>query len=484
MPIHKLFFVSCLLFIIGVFIVSLNLSFWFVLLATIVAFAILFYNFKFNKIVFISLFIIIGGFYYLVDDYKYLSNLNFLQNTSEFGGIIVNDPTRSENYQTFYLKANEDSKNPNIKILVKTKLSPIYYYGDKIYISGKIEKPTDDYYGKYLAKEKIHGLVNFPEINLVLSGNGWSVLTELFKIKNNISNSFKKLLIPEDAAFLSGITLGITSDFSKEALQAFSLSGTRHLIAISGMNMTIITTLLLTLCAYLMPKKYAFILTSIVIVAFTAMIGFNLSAIRAAIMGFIAGSSKVLVGRPSATYNAIALAAIVMILVNPKVLVYDMGFILSFFAVIAIIYLAPLLFYVFNIKPDSGILNWKEMLAMTTAAQIATAPILISQFHNFSLISLLANLLVLPLIPILTWFGFLMGALSFFSLTLEYFIALIISPIIKYILFAINTCAKLSILYDPILNWPAIIIYYAIFIYIIYDFHTNKKYISDSERKK
>ncbi|MDP1689443.1 MAG: ComEC/Rec2 family competence protein [bacterium] len=481
MSLHKLFFVSCLLFIVGIFIVSLNLSFWFVILTTIITFAILFYNFKFQPIILISLFVIIGGFYYLIDDYKYFTNLSSIQNTGEFIGIIVNDPSRNENYQTFYLKINGNSKNPNVKILVKTKLSPLYFYGDEINISGKIEKPPDDYYGKYLAKEKIHGIVSFPEINLISGGNGWGILAELFKIKNNISSSFKKLLSPEDAAFLSGITLGITSDFSKESLQAFSLSGTRHLIAISGMNMTIITTLLLTLCAYLMPKKYAFILTSVVIVAFTAMIGFNLSAIRAAIMGAIAGSSKILVGRPSATYNAIALAAIVMILVNPKVLVYDMGFILSFLAVIAIICLTPLIFFILNIKPDGGLLNWKEMLAMTTAAQIATAPILISQFHNFSLISLLANLLVLPVIPILTWLGFLMGALSFISLTLEYFIALIISPIIKYVLFAINMSAKLSILYDPILNWPAIIIYYAIFIYIIYDFHTNKKYIKKSK---
>lgn len=471
MPPHKLFFIGSFLFALGVLTTSLGLSFWFILFTTLVAFTTLIYHSGWHPVVFMALLIIVGGFYYLVDDYRYFENLSMVGSSGEFKGVIVSDPKHNDNSQLFYLKAEKDSTNPNVKILVKTDLSPEYYYGDELIISGKIERPSDDYYGKYLAKEKVHGVATNPQIKKMASGKGNAILATLFKIKNGIRESFKKVLGYKQAAFLSGVILGITDDFSKELLNEFSLSGTRHLTAISGMNMTMITILLLALFSYLMPRKYAFILSSMAIAAFTAMIGFELSAFRAAIMGFISGASRTIVGRPYAVYNAIALTAIIMILINPKVLVFDVGFELSFLAVVAIVYLAPALQLMLNISKDKGLLNWKELLTMTAAAQMATAPILITQFHNFSLVSCLANVLVLPAIPIITWLGFLIGSLGFISYYLTIIPGLIVIPLIEYVLLVIRLSAKLSVIFDPNLNWLDILIYYSILVFLVYFSH-------------
>lgn len=476
MPPYKLFFISGLLFLVGILLVSLEMSVGIVLIAALTAFFALTYYFGLRPIIFISLLIVAGAFYYLADDYGYYNNLRAVSGTHEFRGVIITDPERSEKYQSFYLAALKNSINPGVRILVKTKLDPEYHYGDELSISGNITRPPDDDYGRYLSKEKIHGISSYPKINLIASEQGNVILAPLLKFKNRVSDSFKKLLGGEQAAFLSGITLGNTEDFSKELLNAFSLSGTRHLVAIAGLHMTIITTLLLTMFSYLMPKKYAFILTSIAAVAFTAMIGFKLTTVRAVIMGIIAGSSRMLVGRPYAVYNAIMLAAIGMILINPKVLVFDVGFELSFIAIAAIIYLTPLLQYIFNISREGGRWNWKELLIMTASIQIATAPILITQFHNFSLISLAANVLVLPAVPIIMFLAFLMAGLAFISYYPAFIVGLIITPIINYVLWIINLSAKFSLTYDPILSWPAILIYYAILVYLIYDFHTSSRY--------
>lgn len=476
MPLYKLFFYSSLFFILGIFIASIELPFWYAVLLILILFICLLFRFGWHPIILISLLILIGSFYYLIDDYRYYKNVHLVVGAEEFRGTIVTDPNRYEDYQSFYLKSLNNSSYPNIKILVKAKLTQKYLYGDELQIRGKFKSPPEGYFGKYLAKERISGTVNYPEITLLGSQNGSRIFSTLFYVKNYINESFRKTLNKDEAAFLSGITLGITSGFSKEMLDKFSLSGTRHLIAVSGFNMTIISTLFLTLFSYFLPRKFSFLLTAIAIIGFTAMIGFELSAVRAAIMGIIAGASRTIIGRPHLQYNAITFAALVMVLFNPKVLVYDLGFILSFLAVIAIIYLTPIILFIFNPSERKGFLDWKEMLAMTLAAQIATAPILITQFDNFSPISFVANILTLPAIPILTWVGFLMGALSFASITLEFLIGIIIGPILRYVLFIIDICSKFGVTLSPVLNSQIIVIYYAMLIYLIYEYHSSDKY--------
>ena len=91
-----------------------------------------------------------------------------------------------------------------------------------------------------MAKEGIFGIVSYPKTELIDSGHGSKIKSSLFSLKEKTINVFQKVLPSENAAFLAGITLGERAEFSKEFKEAMSKSGTTHLVALSGYNITIL----------------------------------------------------------------------------------------------------------------------------------------------------------------------------------------------------------------------------------------------------
>lgn len=282
---------------------------------------------------------------------------------------------------------------------------------------------------------------------------------------------------------MSGVTIAATEDFSVEFMEKLSWSGTMHLMAASGQNLTIIIAIVWSTLAYFLPKRLTFLLTLLLVLIFTAMTGFQVSAIRAAIMGMIAWSAREMIGRPHAVHNAMALAAGGLVAFNPKILAFDIGFQLSFLATAAIIYLAPALrrdkqietasLYGSALGPgrDAGFLNWRESLWVTVAAQLAVAPILISAFQNFSLMSFAANILILPVIPIVMTVGFLVGIAGMIFDPMSQALAFAIYPLVSYTLFLIDIFAELRIAFNPQLGPAEIIAYYALLTFIAWRFY-------------
>ena len=171
-----------------------------------------------------------------------------------------------------------------------------------------------------------------------------------------------------------------------------SKSGTTHLVALSGYNITILVKIIAGTLAFILSRRKALLGTILAIIAFVIMAGAEASVIRAAIMGSIAAIAP-FVGRLYAPRNAIAAAALGMALWNPNILAYDVGFQLSFLALIGIIYMKPALETLFKIQ-NKGFLNWKENLATTASAQIMVTPLLIGTFGSISATSLISNLLI------------------------------------------------------------------------------------------
>jgi competence protein ComEC len=119
------------------------------------------------------------------------------------------------------------------------------------------------------------------------------------------------------------------------------------------------------------------------------------------------------VGRASRATNALAFTAFVMLLVNPKVLVFDAGFQLSFLATMGIVYINPILQKFTKKWPK--VFGLKEVLITTLSAIIMTTPLILYQFGRFSLVAPLANLLIVPLVPAVMAIGFITGLLSLVS---------------------------------------------------------------------
>ncbi len=470
MPSHLIFFLSILSFLSGVAFAGLGLPFLFVLAPAAVLFAALFISNAGAKIsVLAAALLILGSFYYFLNDYRYQTLVAQLPSSGEVTGLVVGQPKSDAEtgVQSFYLQTKAG------KIMIETGPAPSYSYGDTLAAAGGIKTPPQNYYGQYLAKEGIVGVMNNPGLSRLASGGGSKIIAFLFNIRKGVSGSFKSLLAPEEAAFLSGVTLGINSDLSKTFLRNLSLSGVRHLTAISGLHMTIVIFIIFTIFLYFLPRRYAFILTFIFVCLFVALTGFTVSAIRAALIAFIAGLAKE-TGRLYAPHNALALAALVLVLFNPKILVFDVGFQLSFLAVISIIYFMPVLRHLLKTDDSPGFMGWKQSLLITVSAQLMTAPILIAQFQNFSLIAFAANVLILFTIPFIIGLGFLMSFLYFLFVPLASLISFIVAPLIDYVIFIVNLFGRFAVLFNPDLGFAGMAAYYGIIVLLMYWFYQRR----------
>ncbi len=412
------------------------------------------------------LFILFGAVYYTWDDVRFREKVQItFDEKISFSGQIISNPVLKSSSQEFKLELNQPFSGD---VLVKTDRYPQFSYGDKLKVQGTIKQPYSESYGRYLAKERISGVITFAETERLSSGHGSKIKNFLFGVKKKMIASFQQLLPPEESTLLAGLTLGERGEFSEDFKEAMAKSGTTHLVALSGYNITIIVSTVMALFAwFLIRRRTAFFFTILVILGFVLMTGAEASVVRAAIMGImvmVAGE----IGRFFDFRNAIILAGLVMVLENPKVLVYDVGFELSFLALLGIIYLKPAIIRFFRVTEKPGFLSWRENFFTTAGAQLMVVPLLISNFGSFSLTSLAANVVVLEFIPVTMGLGFTMAAFSFFSYYLSLALGLLLEVLLKFEIIAIEFFARFSIPFSPDVSILAFLVYYVLIIVFIY----------------
>lgn len=240
------------------------------------------------------------------------------------------------------------------------------------------------------------------------------------KLKEGIGRS---LSAPQNSllvAILLGDQSGLSGCSAKESeadpdcaklKEKLNIAGLRHLAAVSGTHITIMAAIIVPLLVALgWWRQKALWATLIFVWSFIAMIGLPASAVRAGIMGSLMIAAQ-LIGRPVDIARVIMIAAMFMVLQNPLILRFDVGFQLSFLAVMGMAYFAK------PIERRMGFVSkWaREPLAITLAAQIFTLPILIYNFGYVSLYAPITNLLVEPVVSFITIYGFVLaiaGALA------------------------------------------------------------------------
>ncbi len=481
MKVYDIAFYIAGFFILGILAASLKLKFLIILTLTIlVAVVFLFISFlksgesptsrklfcgKLFWLTGLSLFIIIGASYYSWWGENQIKNIDVVFDKKiNFRGRVVDNPERGNQQKLVVTLHSPYSGN----VLVKLQSYPNFDYGDLINFEGVIKRPEPISYADYLTKEGIFGITSFPQTELIAKNQGSVFRASLFKLKEKVVLNFQKTLAAEKSAFLAGITLGERAEFSKEFKEAMNKSGTTHLVALSGYNISIIVLAMFIFFNYFLSRRLTFVLTVLAIFGFVLMTGAEASVVRAAIMGFIA----LLANQFSRLYsvrNAIVLAAFFMVLINPKVLYFDSGFQLSFAALIGIIYLSPAIKKFFKISDESGFLSLRENFLTTLSAQLFVLPLLVLNFGKFSLISLLANLLILSVIPLTMSLGFILGFLGFFSYHLSLILGWLVNLFLSYEVFIIKFLGQWNILQISSLNIFWVIIYYsALVIFVLF----------------
>lgn len=210
-------------------------------------------------------------------------------------------------------------------------------------------------------------------------------------VRRGIIGGVYRYLPDSQGGLMLGILLGDTAGIAEEVQDDFRATGLTHILAVSGLNVgALVLICFFTARVFKLRLALSYSLAALVVVFYTLLTGGQPSVLRASIMALI-GMAGFLLGRRRDLVSAISAAALILLIYDPFLL-YDISFQLSFAATYAIIFVTPVLDNKLVIEPD-----WlKTAVSVTSAAQLGVAPILIYYFNQISLISLLANVLVVP----------------------------------------------------------------------------------------
>lgn len=404
---HTLFFLSGFAFLIGIAAASLSVPPFFISCISLLASGICIYLGTHNKKYFgaalIMVCILFGAWYARVYDERFHSIPVPFDTKIRFQGVVAGDPIRKENSLEFPIRFYSPFKG---KVLARTRVADQYAYGDVVYGEGKIEVSENVSYMNTLEKDKIFGILPFPNMKKTGQWDGSKIRAFLISLKHSVMNLFKRILPSDEATFLAGLTIGARGSFPESLTNALRESGTMHLVALSGYNIMILVSICMMFFVYIMRRRAAVYFTIGTIVFFVVFAGAESSLVRAAILGFLsllAGE----VGRRFDIRQALIAAAVCMTAINPKILLFDIGFQLSFLAFLGIAYIAPVLKHRFGVEEGKKWFAFKSLALDTCAAQLATIPVLVAQFGTISIIGILSNVIILEFIPLTMGLGFL-----------------------------------------------------------------------------
>jgi len=260
---------------------------------------------------------------------------------------------------------------------------------------------------------------------------------ELFKpAREYLVKVVDQILPYPQSALLSGIILGSQERLPFYLKNELKSTSTIHIVVVSGQNLTILAGFIMSL-AFLIGRKKAGIFTFLLIFFYSLLTGFQVPVIRAAIMvtfTFLA----LMVGKERTGWWVLLLTAGLMLLYNPHWL-FNISFQLSFLATFGVVVVAPILLESLQKVPQI----LRQDLAVTLAAQALVLPVIVYNFHQLSLVGVLANIFVLWTIPLVMVAGFLSLGVGLVSTFLGQLVGLVPAVLLTYFIYIVDLFAKL-----------------------------------------
>ena len=321
--------------------------------------------------------------------------------------------------------------------------------------------------------------MSWPEIEVLgrenYRGPSSVIYAKILQVKEKLRKSIYQNLSPPRSTILGAMILGDKSRLSDDLKEKLNIVGLRHITAISGLHVTILTGILMAILIGLgFWRQQAFWFSIILIALFIIMSGLQSSAVRAGIMGglFLLGQH---LGRNSLSSRSIVMAAALMLAHNPFLLKLDVGFQLSFLAIMGIIYLLPF-FRELLIKIPTAF-QLRNVLAMTLSAQIFTLPILIYNFGHFSLMAPIANVLIVPLLPFVMLSGFIFAIAGTFFQPLGWVFSWPAWGLLTYLVKLVEWLSGFSWSYLSVENfhWTWLVILYLALVLIVRRLQESRK---------
>ena len=267
----------------------------------------------------------------------------------EIRGMVTDEPDIRDRFSLLAFSANEvtadgERKDVSGTALIRVPKYPAFHYGDVLKITGELETPAsfnDFDYKTYLAQQGIYSIIYYPKIEFIGHGEGSKPLQWIYSLREHLSASLSRALPEPQGSLAQGILLGMRANIPDSLKQAFSRTGTAHLLAISGLHMSIIIAMLLSFGILVFGRKRSiYIWLAFTAIWFYALLtGMHPPVIRAAIMGSLFLIAEYL-GRQRSAITALAFAATVMVGIQPQIL-WSVSFQLSFLAMTGLILFYP-----------------------------------------------------------------------------------------------------------------------------------------------
>ena len=336
-------------------------------------------------------------------------------------GVVCDEVDEREQTKRITLCAtilNEVTASDEFRVLITTDRFSQITYGDELSVRGELRVPevfkTHEAgrrfdYPNYLRVRGVTHVMFRPEIESIRKEQYRDLQGLLFTLKRAYLTSLEATLPEPYAALAGGITVGSKRALGDNLLDDFRRTGLVHIVVLSGYNVAIILYALLALLRRF-PPSIRFTIGGIAVTAFVLMTGAGAPIVRAALMAALVLMAAEL-GRPSDGGRILLMTGLVMVAHNPYLLVFDPSFQLSFVATAGLLYLKPLTDYLFTIVPQQG--GLRDIVSATTATQIAVLPLLVHMTGEVSIVSLVVNLLVLPVVPIAMLLVFIAAILGF-----------------------------------------------------------------------
>ena len=395
-------------------------------------------------------------------------------------GTLVEPPDYRDTYTNLRVKVSKvDTGDGDLSVsgllLVRASDNQIFHYGDILRLRGKVKTPpeNEDFsYRDYLAAQHIHSYMTSAEITVLPGVGGNPFSRALYALKDQSLANIYRLFPDPESSLLAGILLGVDTGLTDKLQQAFKDTGTAHIIAISGFNISIIAGLFVTFFSRFLGPRRGAVLAVLGIVFYTILVGADAAVVRAALMGSLALFAKQ-VGRRQFALNTLLAVALLMCLWNP-LYIWDVGFQLSFFATLGLIlYAEPFSQFanrlITKYFPTSTAEKFAELFSefvlLTMAAQVTTIPIMAYQFQRISLVSFIANPFILPAQPAVMIIGGLAVLLSFLWFPLGQLAAWVAWPFVVYTIRMVELFDRIpngTIFFGDLSIWFVVLFYAAL----------------------
>lgn len=417
-------------------------------------------------------------------------------------GSVIDQPDENENRLKLILDSDSIVSYSGARIVsgdvmitaYKTSYSRRTFgkfsFGDFVEVSGDLEplphrrNPGEFDYGEYL---RLHGIkaafstFGLDKLKLVGKSSGNYFQSKIiYPVRQYSLSRIDEYMGSDEGEFMKGLVLGERSNISKEIKENFVNDGISHIIAVSGLNVAYVM-IIIGLFLQLFPIKNLFkvLVTILALLFYMNLTGNVPSIIRATIMASVLLLSTV-VERKSVPLNTISVAALIILIVDPRQL-FDAGFILSFWAILSLVMIYPKLDGMLKNSPffarieDDGFFS-KGLRALlflivgTLAAQIGTLPITAIMFKKISLVSLVTNMIAIPVSNLGMAMGFIMILVSLISNWMAAAIGLSSSLLLNLLLRFIDFFAKLKYSFIETYNLDILflICFYAVVIILLF----------------